>query len=52
MLTVAEGAGILSHRLGEDYGAPIGMTNVIEEISIVQIIIIYQTNGCRQCFSS
>jgi len=33
MLTVAEGAGILSHRLGEDYEAPIGMTNVIEEIS-------------------
>jgi len=33
MLAVAEGAGILSHRLGDKYEAPLEITNTVDEIS-------------------
>lgn len=33
MLAVAEGAGILSHRLGDDYEAPLEITKTVDEIS-------------------
>ena len=33
MLAVAEGAGILSHRLGDEYEAPLEITNTVDEIS-------------------
>jgi len=33
MLAVAEGAGILSHRLGDEYEAPIEITKTVDEIS-------------------
>jgi molecular chaperone DnaK len=33
MLSVAEGAGILSHRLGEEYETPIKITETVEDIS-------------------
>jgi molecular chaperone DnaK len=33
MLAVAEGAGILSHRLGDEYETPLEITNTVDEIS-------------------
>jgi molecular chaperone DnaK len=33
MLAVAEGAGILSHRLGDEYEAPLEITKTVDEIS-------------------